>query len=141
MAVVHSHRHNKEETSEILASDDPATANVDFSLVRDTMYKYSKNAQKRFFENPALAFLFAWFASSQLSFQFIETKYREKGSDYLQRIHAEIDILKEQAMQAMVSESQALSNAAAVAAPPKQQSLMSPLINRFIEVAVGCGSK
>jgi hypothetical protein len=69
MAVVHSHRHNKEETSEIIttsAADDQA--NVDFSLVRDTMYKYSKNAQKRFFENPALAFLFAWFASSQLSF-------------------------------------------------------------------------
>lgn len=69
MAVVHSHRHNKEETSEIITTstaDDQA--NVDFSLVRDTMYKYSKNAQKRFFENPALAFLFAWFASSQLSF-------------------------------------------------------------------------
>jgi hypothetical protein len=69
MAVVHSHRHNKEETSEIIttsAADDQA--NVDFSLVRDTMYKYSKNAQKRFFKNPALAFLFAWFASSQLSF-------------------------------------------------------------------------
>lgn len=47
MAVVHSHRHNKEETSEIItnatsSSDDPA--NIDFSLVRDTMYKYSKNA-------------------------------------------------------------------------------------------------
>jgi hypothetical protein len=45
MAVVHSHRHNKEETSEVLAAsaaDDQA--NVDFSLVRDTMYKYSKNA-------------------------------------------------------------------------------------------------
>ena len=80
-----------------------------------------------------LAFLFAWFASSQLSFQFIESKYREKGSDYLQRIHAEIDILKDQAMQAMMTESQALNNTA-----PKQQSLMSPLINRFIEVAVGC---
>lgn len=39
-------------------------AGVDFTLVRDTMYKYSKQAQKRFFENPALAFMFAWFATS-----------------------------------------------------------------------------
>lgn len=51
----------------------------------------------------------------------------------MQRIHAEIDILKDQAMQAMMMESEALNNTA-----PKQQSLMSPLINRFIEVAVGC---
>ncbi len=37
MVVVHSHRHNKEEAfiSEV---------NIDFSLVRDTMYKYSKKA-------------------------------------------------------------------------------------------------
>ena len=37
MVVVHSHRHNK---------DDPfiSEVNIDFSLVRDTMYKYSKKA-------------------------------------------------------------------------------------------------
>jgi hypothetical protein len=82
--------------------------------------------------------LFAWFASSELSFQFIESKYREKGSDYLQRIHSEIDILKDHAMQAMMSESQ--SQQKAVHEPShKQHSLLSPLVNRFIEVvAVGC---
>jgi hypothetical protein len=36
MAVVHSHRHNKEEFM--------TESSVDFSLVRDTMYKYSKKA-------------------------------------------------------------------------------------------------
>lgn len=35
--VVHSHRHNKEDD---FISDTP----LDFSLVRDTMYKYSKKA-------------------------------------------------------------------------------------------------
>ena len=37
MAVVHSHRHNKED---LFLSE----SNVDFSIVRDTMYKYSKKA-------------------------------------------------------------------------------------------------
>jgi len=37
MVVVHSHRHNKEDD---FISDTP----IDFSLVRDTMYKYSKRA-------------------------------------------------------------------------------------------------
>lgn len=37
MAVVHSHRHNKEDAF-------LAESQVDFTLVRDTMYKYSKKA-------------------------------------------------------------------------------------------------
>jgi hypothetical protein len=32
---------------------------VDFVLVRDTMYKYSKKAEERFFQNPCMAYLFA----------------------------------------------------------------------------------
>ena len=42
MVVVHSHRHNKED-------DFISETSIDFSLVRDTMYKYSKKAQERFF--------------------------------------------------------------------------------------------
>ena len=37
-------------------------AGVDFTLVRDTMYKYSKKAQERFFKNAFLAFLFIGFS-------------------------------------------------------------------------------
>lgn len=55
MAVVHSHRHNKEDAF-------LSESSVDFSLVRDTMYKYSKKAQERFFSIPVFAYLFAWFA-------------------------------------------------------------------------------
>ena len=55
MVVVHSHRHNKDDA---FISEVP----IDFSLVRDTMYKYSKKAQERFFAYPFFAFLFAWFA-------------------------------------------------------------------------------
>jgi hypothetical protein len=35
---------------------------VDFLLVRDTMYKYSKKAEERFYQNPTMAFLFIQFA-------------------------------------------------------------------------------
>ena len=76
-------------------------AGVDFTLVRDTMYKYSKQAQKRFFENPALAFMFAWFSSSTEGLNFIQSKYNEKGQDYLDRIYQEIETLKQQALQAL----------------------------------------
>jgi len=60
------------------------------------MYKYSKQAQKKFFENPALAFLFAWFSGAGLN--FTEDKYRMKGGDYLERIFAEICTLKTYAL-------------------------------------------
>jgi hypothetical protein len=63
MVVVHSHRHNKDDD---FISDTP----IDFSLVRDTMYKYSKRAQERFFSYPIFAFLFAWFAHSQEGLDF-----------------------------------------------------------------------
>ena len=55
--VVHSHRHNKDVD---IALEVP----LDFSIVRDTMYKYSKRAQERFFSYPIFAYLFAIFAHS-----------------------------------------------------------------------------
>lgn len=65
--VVLSHRHNKEDT---IAKKDERM-DLDFTLVRDTMYKYSKKAQERFFRNPCLAFLFLSFASSRDGLNFI----------------------------------------------------------------------
>ena len=58
--VVLSHRHNKEES--ITKKKDKYE--LDFSIVRDTMYKYSKKVQERFFKNSPLAFLFIAFAAS-----------------------------------------------------------------------------
>ena len=37
---------------------------ADFAVVRDTMYKYSKKAEDRFFSEPMLAFFFLYFARS-----------------------------------------------------------------------------
>jgi len=87
MVVVHSHRHNKEDAfiSEVT---------IDFSLVRDTMYKYSKKAQERFFSYPVFAFLYIWFASSQEGYDFTKEKFENKGLDYLQKMKEEIEDLK-----------------------------------------------
>ena len=79
MAVVHSHRHNKDDSfiSEV---------NIDFSLVRDTMYKYSKKAQERFFSYPIFSFLYAWFASSKEGNSFTCEKFSTKGQEYLEKM-------------------------------------------------------
>ncbi|CDW83548.1 UNKNOWN [Stylonychia lemnae] len=92
MAVVHSHRHNKEDSF-------LSESSVDFSLVRDTMYKYSKKAQERFFSIPVFAFLFAWFAQSQEGMKFTYQKFQQKGQDYFIRIKTEIEELKDEAIQ------------------------------------------
>ena len=54
--LVFSHRHNKND--EYLR--DPL---IDFATVRDPMYKYSRQAQNKFFDYSTYAFLFAWFES------------------------------------------------------------------------------
>jgi hypothetical protein len=74
--VVLSHRHNKEES---FNKCNAKKGELDFSLVRDTMYKYSKKAQDRFFKNSFLAFLFIGFASSQEGIIFINEKFDDKG--------------------------------------------------------------
>ena len=55
--LVFSHRHNKND--EYLK--DPM---IDFTTVREPMYKYSKTAQDRFFDFATYAFLFEWFQAS-----------------------------------------------------------------------------
>ena len=55
--LVFSHRHNKND--EYLKN--PL---IPFSIIRDPMYMYSRNAQNNFFEFGTFAFLFAWFESN-----------------------------------------------------------------------------
>lgn len=91
--VVLSHRHNKEDT---IASKDERN-DLDFTIVRDTMYKYSKKAQERFFKNQYLAFLFVAFSSSKDGSNFIRQKFADKGIEYLDRMGIEMDELKTEA--------------------------------------------
>lgn len=92
MAVVHSHRHNKKEESKLISG------RIDFDIVRDTMYKYSKKAQEKFFQVPVLSYLFAWFSLNSQAQLFIEEKFGDKGPEYLERMRAELSELRNEAV-------------------------------------------
>ena len=72
MMICFSHRYNKGDRfiQEAEKSSDP----IDFSIVRDVMYKYSKKAQDRYFSYPIEAFLFAAFALSDEGLNFLQNK-------------------------------------------------------------------
>lgn len=55
--LVLSHRHNKND-------DFLKDTLIDFSIVREPMYKYSKQAQDKFFNFATFAFLFRWYEAS-----------------------------------------------------------------------------
>ena len=59
MAFVYAHRHNKDDK---FILETKAAGFIDFSIVRDVMYKYSKKAQDRFFDHPIESYFFAKFA-------------------------------------------------------------------------------
>ena len=59
MAFVYAHRHNKDD---VFIVETKKREYIDFTLVRDVMYKYSKRAQDRFFENHIECYFFAKFA-------------------------------------------------------------------------------
>lgn len=72
IAFVYAHRHNKDDQFIVEAK---AKGYIDFSIVRDVMYKYSKKAQDRFFSYPIECYFFAKFAKG--SFDFIESKKKQ----------------------------------------------------------------
>lgn len=72
--LVLSHRHNKND--DFLA--DPL---IDFATVREPMYKYSKQAQDKFFSLPTFTFLFAWFEASPEGRAFATEKFAENSDD------------------------------------------------------------
>lgn len=80
--VVHSHRHNKNDVflKELI---------VDFGVVRDTMYKYSKQAQNTFFDVPVLSFLFIVFTQSEKAKKTAKEKFKGKEERHLSRIQHE----------------------------------------------------
>ena len=70
-----SHHYQKRDIKSIVKS-----TKVDFQLVRETMYKYSKKAEEKFFKDPCMAFFFIQFAVSQQARTQILSKYVKNGS-------------------------------------------------------------
>lgn len=72
--LVLSHRHNKNDDF----LKDPL---VDFSVVREPMYKYSKQAQDSFFSLSTFAFLYSWFESCPDGRTFATEKFAENSDE------------------------------------------------------------
>ena len=66
LSIVLSHHFQKADILKMIEG-----SSVNFQLVRDSMYKYSKKAEERLFTNPCFAYFFVQFAHS------------EKGRDYM----------------------------------------------------------
>ena len=96
MVFVFAHRHNKddrflkESEQELKEFDDEV--HLDFTIVRDVMYHYSKKAQERFFTYPFESFFMAMFAASQSGKDFIHQK--PDTSEKTQRLLKDINDLK-----------------------------------------------
>lgn len=64
-----SHHYQKDEIKKIVSRTD-----VDFGMVRDTMHKYSKRAEEKFFKRSCWAFFFIQFAWSRHGKAYIDSK-------------------------------------------------------------------
>lgn len=102
MMIVFSHRHCKGDVFINEATNGQNGNQIDFSIVRDVMYKYSKKAQDRFFAHPIEAFLFAAFALSDEGIHFLKSKPDNMNDlNKLQRLQSDLSELKNQAMQSL----------------------------------------
>lgn len=108
MQIVFSHRYNKGdkfinealEVQKQSAEDEmQKRLDIDFTIVRDVMYKYSKKAQDRFFSYPIESFIFAAFALSDEGLNFLQNKPDNKADDEkLRRLQSDLAELKNQAV-------------------------------------------
>jgi hypothetical protein len=93
--VVFSHRYNKGD--EFLAN--PI---IDFDVIRDPMYKFSRVAQRNYLAIPVLSFLLAWFSRCSPGKQFVADKCAENAnSDYEQKLTTEIKEIGQEAMETL----------------------------------------
>lgn len=101
MMILFSHRHTKKDTfieeaqQEALESGCKELA-IDFSTIRDVMYKYSKKAEEKYFQCETESFMFAAFALSDEGVNFLKEK-PDNCKDYekLNRILRDLNCLKE----------------------------------------------
>lgn len=81
MIIVFSHRYSKGDKfiMEAEQGGQGDTPVIDFTIIRDVMYKYSKKAQDRYFSLPIEAFIFAAFSLSDEGLKFLRSKPDNQG--------------------------------------------------------------
>jgi hypothetical protein len=105
-----SHRHTKTdlflvETRDLVdhMSERHDFMHMDFSVVRDVMYRYSKKAQERFFSFPIETYYFVKFAASTIGQDFIRSKPDgDDKPDKIKRLLSDTHELRVQAEQSML---------------------------------------
>ena len=106
MMICFSHRYNKGDKfiqeAEVEAKETGEGHSIDFSIIRDVMYKYSKKAQDRYFQYPIEAFLFAAFALSDEGLNFLQNKPDNQADpEKLRRLKSDLAELKNQAVESL----------------------------------------
>ena len=101
LVFAHRHAKNDEHLMDRL---------VEFTIVRDPMYKYSREAQKTFFSFATFSFLFAWFEASPQARQFQCEKYAEsQNPEHPGRMLSEVAQLSDEAMQTLLISGQTIN--------------------------------
>lgn len=102
--ILFSHRHTKRDTFIEEAQKEAEESGckelaIDFSIIRDVMYKYSKKSEERYFQCETECFMFAVFALSDEGIKFLKEKPDNcKDLEKLNRILRDLTSLKDQAL-------------------------------------------
>ena len=101
LTVLHCHRYKKQEGF---------LSGIDFTIVRDCMYKYTQDARERFMDGPAFAFLFTHFYE-QGAVAFLQEKDREvRDKNFVEELEKELKSLNREALKSMNKDSATLHN-------------------------------
>ena len=74
LSILLSHHYQKEDIKKIVEG-----TMVDFQLVRDAMYKYSKKAEEKLFQNACMAYFFIQFGTVEKGKTYMLNKTQRGG--------------------------------------------------------------
>lgn len=109
MCICFSHRYTKGDKF-ILEAESIDDSKVDFSIVRDVMYKYSQKSVETFFSHPIESFLFAYFALSEEGKEFLVYKPdMQKDESKLEKVKKGLSDLRNDAINSLATGSPSTS--------------------------------
>ena len=92
MAILNCHRYKKAESF---------LHDIDFSIVRDCMYRYTADARERFMETPAYAFLFLHFCEHGAGGLLLEKEQQTNEKKFVEELANELKLLQKEAHQSL----------------------------------------
>lgn len=100
LAFVYAHRHNKDD---LFIKETMKDKYIDFSIVRDVQYSYSKKAQDKFFSHAIESYFLAKFAMSPEGQTYIIGKdsSKKEASDKVRKLLKDTADLKDLAIESL----------------------------------------